>query len=424
MKEEKNKRNAKVSNSNKTNKLIYLDKEKLKIEKTENNSNEQKLNKFKLAGTAILLIIILAIMITYIVYANNETFRNYLDEYVLRKDLSESSLQSIELKDYDKSTVFAYSKYIAVIGNNTLTTYNSSGKKEAELSLEITEPLITTSGKYALIAENNSTKMYMVSDSSLKWEKELEGNISRVTVNKSGYSAVILTGTAYKSVIILQDNSGNELFKTYLASTVAVDISISDDNKQLSYAEINTSGTLIQSNIKTIDIDKAKQDSENAITSSYSGSQNSLVLNIEYQNKNNLICMFDDSIVEIKAGNSKKITDINTKEEKITFSSIQLNNSVVKNIEDNSGILSTQTGLKIINTSSAKESNYRFYGVTKELYCSESKIALNLGSEVHFVATNGWLIKKYSSSQEIRKIVLSDNIAGIVYRNKIEIVKL
>ena len=55
MKEEKNKRNAKVSNSNKTNKLIYLDKEKLKIEKTENNSNEQKLNKFKLAGTAILL---------------------------------------------------------------------------------------------------------------------------------------------------------------------------------------------------------------------------------------------------------------------------------------------------------------------------------------------------------------------------------
>ena len=424
MKEEKNKRSAKVSNSNKTNKLIYLDKEKLKIEKTENNSNEQKLNKFKLAGTAILLIIILAIMITYIVYANNETFRNYLDEYVLRKDLSESSLQSIELKDYDKSTVFAYSKYIAVIGNNTLTAYNSSGKKEAELSLEITEPLITTSGKYALIAENNSTKMYMVSDSSLKWEKELEGNISRVTVNKSGYSAVILTGTAYKSVIILQDNSGNELFKTYLASTVAVDISISDDNKQLSYAEINTSGTLIQSNIKTIDIDKAKQDSENAITSSYSGTQNSLVLNIEYQNKNNLICMFDDSIVEIKAGNSKKITDINTKEEKITFSSIQLNNSVVKNIEDNSGILSTQTELKIINTSSAKETTYRFYGVTKELYCSESKIALNLGSEVHFVATNGWLIKKYSSNQEIRKIVLSDNIAGIVYRNKIEIVKL
>lgn len=424
MKEEKNKRNAKVSNSNKTNKLIYLDKEKLKIEKTENNSNEQKLNKFKLAGTAILLIIILAIMITYIVYANNETFRNYLDEYVLRKDLSESSLQSIELKDYDKSTIFAYSKYIAVIGSNTLTTYNSSGKKEAELSLEITEPLITTSGKYALIAENNSTKMYMVSDSSLKWEKELEGNISRVTVNKSGYSAVILTGTAYKSVIILLDNSGNELFKTYLASTVAVDISISDDNKQLSYAEINTSGTLIQSNIKTIDIDKAKQDSTNAITSSYSGTQNSLVLNIEYQNKNNLICMFDDSIVEIKDGNSKKITDINTKEEKITFSSIQLNNSVVKTIEDNSGILSTQTELKIINTSSTKESTYRFYGVTKELYCSESKIALNLGSEVHFVATNGWLIKKYSSSQEIRKIVLSDNIAGIVYRNKIEIVKL
>ena len=58
------------------------------------------------------------------------------------------------------------------------------------------------------------------------------------------------------------------------------------------------------------------------------------------------------------------------------------------------------------------------------MYFCGSKIALNLGSEIHFVDTNGWLIKKYTSNQEVRKIVISNEVAGIIYRNKIELIKL
>ena len=57
------------------------------------------------------------------------------------------------------------------------------------------------------------------------------------------------------------------------------------------------------------------------------------------------------------------------------------------------------------------------------MYCCDNKIALNLGSEIHFIDTNGWLIKKYTSEKEIRKIVITDDIACIVYRDKLEIVK-
>ena len=51
-------------------------------------------------------------------------------------------------------------------------------------------------------------------------------------------------------------------------------------------------------------------------------------------------------------------------------------------------------------------------------------IALNLGSEVDFVNTSGWLAKKYIANQEITNIVISNSIAGIIYRDKIEIVNL
>ena len=387
-------------------------------------NKEPKLNKMKITGIMLLVAIIIAIIIVYIIYSNNESFRNYADENILKKDLSDTSLKTIELDDYDKSTVFAYYKYIAVLKENVLTTYNTSGKKENEQEIKITTPLITTKGKNVIIAENNSSKAYFITDNNLKWEKEFEGNISRMSVNSNGYAAIILTGTLYKSVIIVLDEEGNEIFKTYLANTLVEDAAISEDNRYLSYAEINTSGTLIQTNIKTIDINKAKETPNDAVVGNYQAPQNSLAISVKYQNKTDLICMFDDSICKIKDGQSTKIADIDTKNEKITFYSINLNNVVIKNIEESTGILNTQTTLKIINTANKKENTYKFYGVVKELYSVENKIALNLGSEVHFVANNGWLIKKYNSNQEIRKIVLSNEIAGLVYRNKIEIIKL
>ena len=87
-------------------------------------------------------------------------------------------------------------------------------------------------------------------------------------------------------------------------------------------------------------------------------------------------------------------------------------------------IITKNTAIKIINSTTQKENTYKFEGVIKEMYCSGSKIALNLGSEIHFVDTNGWLIKKYTSNQEVRKIVISNEVAGIIYRNKIELIKL
>ena len=67
---------------------------------------------------------------------------------------------------------------------------------------------------------------------------------------------------------------------------------------------------------------------------------------------------------------------------------------------------------------------YEFKGSIKTLYSNEQKIAINTGSEIHFIGLNGWLIKKYFASQEINKIVLSDDLAGIVYNDKIELISL
>ena len=178
------------------------------------NQDEVKtINKKKIIGVGILLVIICLILVIYLVYAANENFRAFMDANILNKSIEQDNLKSITLENYDNSNIFAYSKYIAILKDNTLTTYNSSGKIEAENNIQITNPITTSNGKYLIIAEQDSSKIYLLKDNNIRWEKTLEGNISRISVNSSGYSTIILKGTAYKSVVLLLDDSGNEMFK-------------------------------------------------------------------------------------------------------------------------------------------------------------------------------------------------------------------
>ena len=386
------------------------------------NKNEHRtFNKKRIAGLIILLVIIVIFIVGYILYATNEEFRTFMDINVLRKEITENNLNSIVLEDYDKSNIYAYSNKIAVLKDNKLSLYTASGRQEGQLEVQISTPITYSNGRYFMIAQQDSSKAYLIRDNEIVWEKDLEGNISRVSVNSAGYSSIILTGTAYKTVIVVFDNQGNELFK-YMSSTITVDSAISEDNQFLSFAEVNISGTFVQSNIKTLSIEKAKTSPNEANVYTYNADSNSLILNIKYQNNNKLVCMYDDSVHVIKNNEDTKVADINSSG--MTFYSIELNNHLVGTVESTSGLLDTQTSVQIINMDNQNQSTYNFNGVTKELYSYGNKIALNLGSEVHFIETNGWLIKKYTSSQEIRKIVITDEIAGIVYRDKIEIVNL
>lgn len=395
----------------------------MKVIGINDTENIKKINKKKIIIiSAILLVIIIGVLI-FIAYCNNKQFRDILDKYVLMKNVVEDSTTSIVLDEDKSNNIYAYDKYISILSNHTLKNYNSSGKSEGELTVEISSPIAKASGKFLLIAEKEQSKIYLISGNEIIWQKDLEGNIDKMTVNKNGYVAVILSGTTHKSVIQTFDTSGKELFKTYLSSTIAMDVDISLDNQYLAFSEINTSGTLVQSIIKIISIQKAKAGEEGSIIYTYQEPNNNLITNIKYQEANRLICMYDDGIYVIKNDSNEKILNLTEQNTKISFGEIELSNYVFR-VTEKTSLLNTQTTIEIVNTGNKKTNIYTLDGVSKEIYSYDDAISINLGSEVHFISTNGWLIKRYTSSQEIKKILIANNFAGIVYRNKIEIVNI
>ena len=386
----------------------------------EDDTNK-KINRKKLTILILLCVIILAIIITSIFYLVNKDVRKWIDKNLFRKEVKQDNVATIELKD-EECNIYAFNKYIGILNKNEFSIYNNTANKEEELEIEIANPIFDSANRFLAIAEKQGNKLYVIADKAIMWENTVDGEISQIHINKNGYVAVVIVNTSYKTIVVMYDPQGKEMFKTYLSSTRTADVSISNDNKYLAIAEIDTSGSVIQSNKKVISVDKASSDPTNSLDSTYKSENDKLITNIKYQDKNKLICMYTDSIHIIE--NGEDITLVDNKDKKAIFQSIELTDNVISIEEKSSGVFTADSIVKITNVNNKNEKEYIVNLITKELYSYGDIIALNLGTEAEFINKEGWLVKRYVANQEITNIVVSNNIAGIIYRDKIEIVNL
>ena len=391
-----------------------------------NNRKEPKKPQSKKRKKIIIAVaVVLAIvLITMVVYLSSRDARNFLDTYLFRKNVTQEKLNSIDL-DYNSNTsVFAYNKYICILAENKLMEYNTSGNLEHEINLEINNPVYSVNNKYLAISEKNSNTINLISGSEILWTSQVDGKISKINVNNNGYVSVIVTGTTNKSVIVTFDNKGNELFKTYLSKTIAVDTSISNDNKYLAFAEVNTTGTTIQSYVKVVEIEKTKQNASESIINTYVADNNKLILNIKYSDKNKIVCQYDSEITLLEGENNTILISLNEDGKNINFANIALDGHAYRAIEESSGLFNSNTVLEIRDVNSDKTAITTIEGTAKYIYSFNNIIAVNLGQEIEFINTSGWLLKNYSSTQEVQNVVIGNGIAGIIYKDKVELLNL
>ncbi len=396
----------------------------IEFKEYDNFSENRTLNKKKIAGLIIILCIIITVIILSVLYMYNKKFRNWADIHILMKTVNEGSLASIDIDANENTSIYAYDKYIASLNVNKLNLYNSSGNLVTSLDMNINNPMFASNGKYLVVAEKDKQKLYLVSETKKVWENKIDGFISRISVNENGYVSVVCSGTTYKSVIIVFNQTGEQLFKTYIPTNSVIDVAISSDNKYMSYAEVDTSKTLISSTIKTISIKDTKSASESAIVNTYELPVNNLVINIKYQGSKNLLCMSNTGIYILNDGNIQDLLKFED-EKKYVFAGIKFLNTVYGVEEINSeGINEQKSKVTFINSGTKKQYDYEIEGIAKETVSAEDNIAINLGTEAYFLNSKGFLIKKYVANQEIRDIKVSGRIAAIIFKDKIEILIL
>ena len=131
--------------------------------------------------------------------------------------------------------------------------------------------------------------------------------------------------------------------------------------------------------------------------------------------------MYDDSIHVVSDGTDTVLNEFGNN---VQMADINLRGNIVRTEETSTGIFSAKTNVILTNINNGLETQYEVNNVVKKLVCNEQITALNLGNEAHFIDLNGWIDKRYTSSHEIKDIVLGTSVAGIIYRDKIKIITI
>lgn len=349
-------------------------------------------------------------------YLINDDFRNMVDAKILRKEVAENTSNTIEINSDSNPFIYAFDKYITVLSKNVLSFYDQRANFVGSVDVNITTPYMNARDKYLAVAENGGNKFYFITEMGIRWEKEVDGEIYRVSINKNGYVSVILKNALYKSVIVVFDADGNELCRKYCAKNYTVCSEISDNNKYLAIGQINYSGTVVKSVVNLIVIENIKDNSVNT----YESESGKILNNIRFNDRNEAICMFDSYVQKLTNTTTEKLYDMNNNN---LFVDINLENNIVIVEKETSGLFSYQYQMSIKNTIGKSDNLYFLENdVPKKLKVTRKFICLHLANEVRIVSSGGWLLKRYITHSEIRDIVVGDSVIGIVYHNKIEVI--
>lgn len=386
----------------------------------ENNSSPQ--SRLNLVKVLIFFVCVIAIATLFGFYLIDVDFQTKVNDFMFKKDVIENTSNKIEINTDSNPYIYAYDKFITVLSKNSLTMYTEDAVEFMKLDVSITKPYAESNNKYLALAEQGGNKIYLITSEGIQWEKDVEGEIYRVSVNENGYVSVILKNSTYKSIVIVFDTQGNELFKSFLAKSYAICSEISENNKILAIGQIDYTGTIVKSIVKIISIETAQINSQGSIAYTYESESGKILTNINFNDKNEAICMFDSYVQKITTSTDQRIYDINKDD---MFADINLKNNIVVLSRENSGLFSYKYQVNFKNNSGKSDNLYILENdVPKKMKVSRDLICIYFAGEVRIVNSNGWLVKKYKTNTEIQDIVIGSSLIGIVYNNKIEVVKL
>ena len=366
----------------------------------------------------ILLLIIVCICFLLVGYFNYERIVSFFN------DKEWEFVESFATIKLDNISQVEAGKKIVVLANNEINLYGNSSKSEYNEKIILTEILSNSCDDYMVIVQKDTNEICLFKESEIVWRNKFSWNILNVSVNKNGYVTIIYSQSGRKSSIKIFKPNGEELSTTYLGSTYALDVELSNDNKTLYIAEIDTEGIKIKSNIKIIDVSNSETNIKMTPTAEVLlVGVDELITDIEYGASNKLLILKDSGISYVDS--EKKIINIGDFDVKNTlFVSVNNINTPIVVEKVSTGIFTNETNLKIYKNDETVE--VEIDRTPQNIDTMNNTIALNLGDEVIFFNTNGKVVKRYELENQLNSVKLYNKgaYAALVFRDRIELVKL
>ncbi len=363
----------------------------------------------------IIIIVVMVLLFALVIFINRDRITSFINS---KQWEIVDSIATIYPNKY--LGVAGCGDKILVIENDKVTAYTNSTASSYSESINIKDVVVDSNKDYCVIGETQGSKLFLFNEKGKVWEFDVNGEIQEVAVNKNGYVACIYSKSGYRALIKVINNNGEEVITNYLASTYAVDADISNDNKYLTIAEINVDGINLESSLKIVDIFNTKENEAKTVPME----RNTLILDVEYDDKNELLVLEDSRIERIDSNYDKVLVKEYKAGEASHVTIGNENNAIIIEKED-TGIFSTKYVVRIYDND-LEEKEYELDTSSKAIFAQGKTICIDVGNELLFLNTNGKLTKRCKIDGQVRDVKLYNNgsMSAIVFKDRVEIVKL
>ena len=390
-----------------------------RINRFERNANGQMIERpkirYKISSSTILIICAFIILIVWLLYNYGPIFGININN---NANVPIDS-NRIELVTKDSDIYGMYDEQLYVYSNNTITLYNN--KCEVTWTYNFSEsfsPNIYVEGKYMLVTNNSTGRIYLFESQNEILNKKIDGVIKNSFIDKYGNIAIEYANeSGYNNIISVYDKKGNNKYDTYLSQENIISLKMLDDAKKLFFAEAISNSSNIGVRIRMIDISKNEGEQIKEIITL----DNHFMYKFIVEGKN-IYALLDDSIVQIdiNSGSMNTLKEFDTTQ--MLF--VALNSDYYTFLERD--ISQDKYVIKNVNYSGQTISSTYIDSVPKDMISSEYINYYIYQDYIHIL--NKWGVDlgvRQTNFTPKKSIIFNNNKSlALIYTNKIYIINL
>lgn len=311
-----------------------------------------------------------------------------------------SEADTAAFKKYDKGVVCAKSNYMCYVSKN--------GEKKWEHETQISNPILSVSGKYIAVAGKDSTHLNLYKGKKLLYAIDIPDRIKTCSVSEKGDVALITDKTAYKGAVSVFNKKGEEVFSWISGVNYITAVSMLK-SRNVAVSLVSTENN-VKSYVMMFDIYSTDPINGTEIT-------DSLIFESSHHKNNAYVCA-DNSISSVNSDGELNYT--------VRF--------------DNMDITHTAAGSKGWRAVSYTDSNLPYinvYNRSGKLYAVtttesipdyidvyKSTVLYNNGRDV-LCGESDSIKTRYTAPMTVKNLILINRSTYmIVYENSLEIIKL
>ncbi len=321
-----------------------------------------------------------------------------------------AQLMILPFEEASSSSYSVYNDGIAAAKPNKFIYMDSEGNTVWEVVSPINEPVIKTSGDYALIAEKNGTKFCLYVKDKPVYTAEAEGNIISASISASGEAALVVEKAYYGGSVEIYNRSGERIFAWNSGSGSVMSAAISPRSRTVAAAVMNTSEQ-VKSSVLLFDINQSE---------SYAryDADNCAIFSVEFIGE------------DLHVTGDNRVLCMNTKG-KVEWTAEYSEGELCRMAKDEQG--DTAVLLELSNAPqfcyySAK--GRQLYSYTPDqladyLALSEEIIIFNNGRDILMYDFGSGDIRSYTAAMDVYGLyIMGDSHCAIIYSNSIEFIEL